>query len=269
MKQISRLWYYATSIVTLLTRFERPFQILAIFLGRPGSVPAEIQVKKGGYRFKIREAMDAWVIKETCVDHDYLSPADFQPHWTVVDIGAGLGDFTVFAAKQCPDGVVFAYEPLEESFQLLQHNLALNQITHVKIFQQATASSSGSMTAAHEPGKAVSTRFVAETAGIGAKEGLIPVISLAEILNRLPDGRCHLLKVDCEGCEFDLLMNSPPELLAQVERLSVETHDGYTGRSAVQLADYLKQQGFTVQLRANPVHAYLSFLYAERPGQNP
>jgi FkbM family methyltransferase len=266
MKQFSRLWYYAISIVTLLTRFERPFQILAIFLNRPGTLPAEIQVKEGGYRFKIREAMDAWVIKETCVDHDYLSPANFQPHWTVVDIGAGLGDFTVFAAKHCPDGVVFAYEPLAESFQLLQHNLALNQISHVKTFQQATASSSGSMTATQEPGKAVSTRFVAETAGADGKEGVIPVISLAEILDRLPDGCCHLLKVDCEGCEFDLLMNSPSKLLAQVERLSVETHDGYTDRSAGQLADYLKQQGFTVHLQANPVHPYLGFLYAERPG---
>jgi hypothetical protein len=131
MKLFSRIRYYAASIFTLLTRFERPFQILKIFLHWPGSLPAEIQLKHSRLRFSVREAMDIWVIKETCLDADYLPVSDLRPDWTVVDIGAGLGDFTIFAAKNCLNGQIFAYEPLKDSFDLLKHNLTLNQVTNV------------------------------------------------------------------------------------------------------------------------------------------
>ena len=264
MKLFSRIRYYAASVITLLTRFERPFQILAIFLDRPGSLPAEIQVKQGGYRFAVREAMDVWVIKETCVDADYLPGRDFRPDWTVVDIGAGLGDFTVLAAVHCPQGRVFAYEPLASSFELLCHNLSLNGITNVDAFQQGTAAVAGMMSAVPDGVEAVSTRFTAGEGAGNGKGAAVPVVTLAEILDKVPKGQCHLMKIDCEGCEFDLLFNSPPELLARIERLTIETHDGYAGYSTGRLATYLRQQGFTVRQAANPVHSYLEFIYAER-----
>lgn len=264
MKFFSRLRYYTTSIITLLTRFEQPLRILAVFLGWPGSLPTEVQVKKGGHRFIVREAMDVWVIKETCVDADYLPAQNFRPEWSVVDIGAGLGDFTVFAAANCPQGQVFAYEPLASSFELLQENLKLNRLTNVQAFQQATGSETGTMTAASETTQAVSTRFISGTAETGRPETGVPIVTLAEILDRLPNGRCHLMKIDCEGCEFDLLLNSPPALLARVERLTIETHDGYADKSTSQLAAYLQQQGYQVRRTSNPVHSYLGFIYAER-----
>jgi FkbM family methyltransferase len=204
--------------------------------------------------------MDVWVIKETCVDSDYLPPGGFQTDWQVVDIGAGLGDFTVFAAVNCPEGKVYAYEPLGRSFELLKHNLGLNQISNVTTFQQATAAVGGTMSAVSEETEAVSTRFATQQ---GEGTAMIPVITLGEILTRLPDGRCDLMKIDCEGCEFDLLLNSPPEHLRQIKRLTIETHDGFTDFSANHLAVYLEQQGFVVERKGNPVHDYLGFIYAE------
>lgn len=264
MKLFSKLRYYAASIITLLTRFERPFQIIKIFLGAPGSLPAEIKLKDNHLRFSVREAMDVWVIKETCVDGDYLPSQAYQPDWQVVDIGAGLGDFTILAALNCPDGRVLAFEPLESSFRLLQHNLSLNGFNNVAVYQQATAAVEGTMKPESTEKEAVSIRFVSERAAAENLGKEIPIITLAEILERLPDGHCHLMKIDCEGCEFDLLLNSPPELLNQIDRLTIETHDGYSDYTAKQLAAYLIAQGFKVKQRPNPVHGYLGFIYAER-----
>jgi FkbM family methyltransferase len=264
MKLFSRIRYYAASIMTLLTRFERPFQILKIFLHWPDSLPTEIQLKHSRLRFSVREAMDVWVIKETCIDADYLAGKDFCPDWTVVDIGAGLGDFTILAAKNCPDGQIFAYEPLKDSFDLLENNLTLNQVTNVYPFQQATASHRGLMVPIEGKTESVSTRLTQAEAIAEDETLFIPVITLAEILERLPNGHCHLMKIDCEGCEFDLLLNSPPELLARIDRLTIETHNGYTSYSTEQLAAHLQRHGFTVKRESNPVHGYLGFLYAER-----
>jgi len=265
MSSLTRYIYYARSVVTLLTRFEQPGRILRIFTGQAGALPAEVRLRQEGWRFQVREAMDVWVIKETCIDGDYVRQAALQPDWQVVDIGAGLGDFSVYAAARCPDGVVHAYEPLAESFALLQHNLALNGLKNVKVFHQATGPAGHVQAAGKADQPAVSVAFEASGEEIG-----VASLTLSQVLDRLPESRCDFLKVDCEGCEYDLLLGCPPETLAKVQRISAETHDqgghqpAVTGHSAAALAAFLSENGFRIIRRPNPVHSHLGFLFAER-----
>lgn len=259
MTLFSRYRYYAKSIFTLLNHFERPGQILSIFLGFPNSLPAEIKLRHGGFRFRVRQKMDVWVIKETCIDGDYFWCGGIQSGWNIVDIGAGLGDFAVLAAKGCQPGVVHAYEPLAESFGLLQDNLALNQVENVQCFQKAAVAGKKALKPITEDVSAVSTRFVEDVGSIGLNS-----VDLVQIIERLPRSRCDFLKIDCEGCEFELLMHSPAPILSCIQNLSLETHDGYSEHNSAELAEFLRQNGFQVQQRPNPVHDYLGFLYARR-----
>lgn len=259
MSFFTRSRYYAKSILTLVIHFERPVQILSIFLGFPNSLPAEIKLRRRDLRFRVLQKMDVWMIKETCIDGDYFWRGGLQPGWNVVDIGAGLGDFTVLAAKKSQPGIVHAYEPLARSFDLLQKNLALNQVTNVQSFREAAVAGNKAVTPLSEDVSAASTRFV-ESAG---SNGLLSV-DLAQIIDRLPASHCDFLKIDCEGCEFDLLMQSPAPILSRIKRLSIETHDGYTAHNSSELARYLSYNGFQVYQRPNPVHEYLGFLYARQ-----
>ena len=203
---MSKYSYYTRSVITLLTRFERPGRILAIFLGLPGALPAEVRLRREGWRFLVREAMDVWVIKETCLDGDYAREATLRPDWQVVDVGAGLGDFTVYAAAHCPEGVVHAYEPLPASFELLEYNLKLNGLENARVFRQATGAAGRVVPTGEQDRPAVSTAFDASSAEAG-----VVSVTLAQILDRLPGSRCDLLKVDCEGCEYELLQGASPE----------------------------------------------------------
>ena len=239
--------------------FKRSWQIIGIFLGFPGTLPAEVALRRSGWRFSVRSAMDVWIIKETCIDNDYMAGTDFDPAWTVVDIGAGLGDFTVLAAKSCPDGLVHAYEPHSQSYNLLVHNLALNQIDRVTCFEEAVGRAGQSLQASGRAKEAVSTTFV-ERGG----ETSLPSIELREILDRLPSKQCDLMKIDCEGCEFGLLLSADIDLLSRVSRISIEAHDGYFGHSTEDLVAHLGKNGFSVRREPNPVHSYLSIIYAER-----
>jgi FkbM family methyltransferase len=260
MSVFSRGRYYLRSIGTLLTELNQPLRTVALYLGWPGLFPTQIVLRRSGWRFKVRSAMDIWIIKETCLDQDYLKEiATLEPHWTVVDIGAGLGDFTILAAKQCMQGVVHAYEPLPESFILLQHNLRLNGVDNVRAFSSAVSARASSLAPESRDVAAVSTRFVRRS-GIGAAA----TTSLLQILDALPGGRCDFMKIDCEGCEYDLLLNSPSALLARIDRLILEYHNHATVHNGQELMIHLQKQGYDVQLRANPVHRYLGFLFAQR-----
>ncbi len=248
--------------MTLLTKFENPGKIVAIFLGKAKELPTEIQIKKSSLHFRVRTPMDIWVIKETCIDMDYLPDSmKVDSGWNIVDIGAGLGDFTVLTAKNSPNGTVHAYEPLPESSQLLHHNLALNSIQNAICFAEAVAAKSGTLTIASGNVEAVSTQFVHTSK---SNEQTVTAVSLQTVLNRLPNQHCDWMKIDCEGGEFDIILNSPPELLSRIDRLSMEYHDSLTARNHLDLVKHLKSNGFQVDFRENPVHADLGFIFAKQ-----
>ena len=138
--------------------------------------------------------------------------------------------------------------------------MALNDAENVWPFREASAPSDQGQLAADTDGPAVSTRFM-----VGAGQDTVPAVDLTQILDRLPNGHCDFLKIDCEGCEYRLLLGCPPETLIRIQRISAETHDGVDGHSASELAEFLSQNGFQVRQRPNPVHDHLGFLYAERP----
>ncbi len=52
-------------------------------------------------RMLVHNRMDAWSVKETFLDRFYSRyGTEIEPYWTIVDIGAAIGEFTVFAAQQ-------------------------------------------------------------------------------------------------------------------------------------------------------------------------
>lgn len=255
---MSKYSYYLGSILSLIWGFKRPWQIVGIFLGLTRTLPAEVALRRSGWRFSVRSAMDVWVIKETCIDNNYMAGSKFDPAWTVVDIGAGLGDFTVLAAKSCPDGLVHAYEPHNQSYKLLESNLALNHIDRVICFEEAAGRAGQQLRPANQAKEAVSTLFV-ERGGNSS----VPSVGLDAILERLPNKECDLMKIDCEGCEFELLLNADRDQLSRIRRITIEVHDGYSRHSTTELMAHLEKNGFSVRREPSPVHSYLSILFAE------
>jgi FkbM family methyltransferase len=263
MPLLSAVAYYAASLPRLLAGFERPLRTSAAVLGL-GRFPIEVGIRGRGLRFKVRDAMDLWILKETCLDDVYV-PAEVRPlrDWAVIDVGAGIGDFAVMIASRCPKGTVHAYEPMADSFALLRDNVALNRVGNVVAHRAAVASREGRLTLRLPEGRpAVLARFVEGESGADCARAR----DLASVLDALPDSRCDFMKVDCEGCEFDLLMGAEPALLHRIHRISVEVHDGFTAYRGADLAGHLVAHGYRVRLRRNPVHRHLGQLYAERAG---
>jgi len=207
--------------------------------------------------------MDVWIIKETCIDNGYLRGIEIESDWSVIDVGAGLGDFTILAAATFTDGSVHAYEPYGQSYQLLEHNLGLNHIVGVSCFEEAAGRAGTRLSAMESSKEAVSTSFI-ETDVETSEPSSVPSVDLSQMLARLPGGICDLLKIDCEGCEFELLISAEAESLEKVLRITMETHDGFRGHSTSKLIHYLSTRGFTIRQEPNPVHSDLHSIYAER-----
>jgi FkbM family methyltransferase len=220
---------------------------------------------QSGCTFRVRSIMDLWIIKETCLDRDYEK--DLPPYgenWTIIDIGAGLGDFSVCAAWRHPDRKIAAFEPFRESFGLLQENLRLNGIRNVQAFPLAVGARSGPMQLQTVTGVAVRHSTAAPATPGPAASLPVEGVTLAQAMEKAGFARCNLLKVDCEGGEYDIFFQTPEETLRKIDRIAMEYHDGCTPHSHTELADFLRGHGFSVTLRNNPVHPNIGFLSAVR-----
>jgi FkbM family methyltransferase len=207
--------------------------------------------------------MDVWIIKETCLDRDYeRSFVQVENGWTVVDVGAGLGDFTVLVGRRCPDSTIFAFEPLPESYDLLLANLALNRLANVRTIPAALAGTSGTLQLSSRAGLAERSRTHPDP-GDGPTVP-VPAIGLEQAFERFGIRQCDFLKMDCEGAEYDILFGAPEDALRRIRRIAMEYHEGVTRYGCEDLVRLLEKRGFVVETRPNPAHRDIGFLFATR-----
>ena len=83
-----------------------------------------------GEIYCISEVEARATVHEIFVDKLYLQEGiSILPGDIVLDVGANIGVFTLFAAKQ--GAQVFAYEPVPPTFEVLQHNIHLHRLDGV------------------------------------------------------------------------------------------------------------------------------------------
>ena len=222
-------------------------------------------VLRNGLRFYVRTALDLWIIKETCLDHQYeRASVPFQNGWMVLDIGAGLGDFTVNVAKTCPRTLVFAYEPFPPSYQLLQENLKLNGIANVQTFPCAIAAENGTLELRAVSAEAVE-QSTAASESRASRAIQVESISLDKALADID--HCEYVKMDCEGAEYSILFSAGETTLRKIQHICLEYHDGVTAFSHRELAAFFERNNFRVSEQPNPAHRHLGLIYASN--QNP
>lgn len=256
--RLSKWAYYTRSIPLLLGGVKNWTSLPIALLSGRGRV-----VRLADLAFLYRDAMDVWAIKETCLDDHYraagLAP---RPGDVVVDIGGGLGDFALMVGRRHPQARVLAFEPFPESAALFRRNQALNRVANVTLFEQAVAGADGELSLTISARASVqhsTARAPAEGATIA-----VATRSLAAVFAEHAVERCAMLKLDCEGAEFEILLGLDEAALARIERISLEYHDGVTAHSHRDLAAFLAGAGFRVEIQPSPVHDHLGYLYAQR-----
>jgi FkbM family methyltransferase len=92
----------------------------------------------------------------------------------------------------------------------------------------------------------------------------VPSLSIADMFEKYQIDQCDLLKMDCEGAEYEIILNLNIAILNRVARIVMEYHNNVTSYTHSDLVTYLETRGYRVRITPNRVHDYLGYLYAER-----
>lgn len=167
----------------------------------------------------------------------------------LVDVGANIGNHTLFAAGVCEARVV-AFEPSPSLAEHCAANLALNGVKdRVILRQEGVGAHSGRARIVPGPvGNAGMTRLELNDAGDD-----VDVVSLDESLATLglvPT----VVKVDVEGMEVDVLRGAEQTLRHHRPALYVEAADA---EALAAVRDVLEPLGYEVAARFNATPTYL------------
>jgi len=208
------------------------------------------------------------LVEEIWVRQRYL-PVDWRsaPGAVVVDIGANVGVFSVWAAHRLSAGRIVAVEPAAEAARFLLANLERNRVSGVSVLQAAVGGRSGDATLHRRGAGALTTLFERDFYGSRFHPAAtVRVVTLDDLFALFGIGRCDLLKIDAEGAEYDILLAARPETLAKVRHIAIEYHVGLNEHRPEELESSLEQHGFAV-MRFPPLDIEGGHLHASRRDQ--
>ncbi len=225
---------------------------------------------------------DELVVREVLAANEYRLPERFKSTDAIVDVGAHIGISSV-ACLLRGAGSVWAYEADAENFSLLKKNLS--GYIGAKCFHCAVWRSDRrdklKFSGYPEGMNACGSTLPDITIGGKNMQIAVPSISLDEIIRKAGErtGRVRLIKIDCEGAEYPILLTS--RMLGRVDEIVGEVHefgglmvpgamvDGILRYDRDTIKKHLVNQGFDVEMVFNsgsPGGKVQAFnFYAKRP----
>lgn len=187
---------------------------------------------------------------------------EIGPTDVVVDVGANMGLFALWAAPQAHRGRVICIEPTGV-IGCLERSLPGSGLSNVEIVRCAIGREEGVLELVEYPGFTATTHAAAfRPATLG--QLLIHLLwrgsqkrpvrttcrcrSLDRVLEELGVERVDLLKIDCEGGEYDIVDSLSDRALERTSRIVMEFHRLHRSHDHRRLVRRLRDAGFQVRV---------------------
>ncbi len=169
-----------------------------------------------------REIVGYWeVFLEKCYENNFFLFPSFKDNLTVVDVGANVGMFSLWAASQISNVHIYAFEPNPKIFERLKYNIKANGLVNCVIAEcLAICAREGSVY--FKQSEATLTSKVVEYSEPGIIK--VPVISLDKWVRQQNIESVDFLKIDTEGYEMEVFKGAQEIALNIVRNLVVECH---------------------------------------------
>lgn len=166
------------------------------------------------------------------------------------DIGANIGIATIIMAKLNPESTIYSFEPNRKVFSMLLKNIELNNLSNVKAFNLAVS---------NKINKQLTLSIYSIWSGASStcadqqlfsshwndnQSYQVDCISFDDVIINNNIDSIYLLKIDCEGAEFDIIYDSELFKKGVVKNIVGEFHDLKYNKSlnkSQELINYTKE----------------------------
>ena len=215
---------------------------------------------RSGLKIKIRvnstdlmALTHVWMIQEYSGDDFPISNDD-----VIIDVGAHIGLFALFASQFCKNGKIFCYEPIKENYKILIENIEMNQIQNIFPNNLAVTKETSRVKIFLNDDQSGHSMFIQNKNFVEVDSK-----SLSDIFIDNGIKECDFLKLDCEGAEYEIIESLPSDLFTKINKTAIEYHMVDTKPELLkQLINKLKQFSFSVHTR--PLFVDIGFLFGKK-----
>ena len=147
----------------------------------------------------------------------HLTPEKVKDR-VVIDFGANIGSFSLYAALLGAKQVI-SVEPISALYDTFLKNIRRLGLTNITTLKNIVAEEGNKFL----PVSLNSNTGANSMYNVSDKYEVVETITFAEIMNRI-QGHDILMKLDCEGGEYDVLLNAKPEHLTRISEIMMEIH---------------------------------------------
>jgi FkbM family methyltransferase len=213
---------------------------------------------------------DLPILVEVLVFGIYHKYFPFNKTVKIIDIGAHNGYFSIWSSINTNNqSQIFAYEPVPANYEIALNNIKNNNISNIKLYNKGVSGRREELTLylseKHTGGHSIYKERVLKCNAKAISEIGIECITLEDIFNENRIKNCDFCKMDCEGAEFDILLNAPENILQNVNVFSIEFHE-FGGHKVNELVGLFKRKNFRVEFSYSPSSLGIKYgmLYAKR-----
>lgn len=229
----------------LVSSWKYWFALIVKFLPGLYKAPIRLTLREGG-TFSISDFMSLYIYTEIFVDKSYDYPNLGMGNPTILDIGANTGLFTLRMKELYPAATVYCYEPFLSNYKELSQNIRLSELKDVKIINKGVGGSSRS------------EKLFINKSNLGghslfAKEARseefvkIEILGFPDLLKNLPQNRINLVKMDCEGAEYEIIKSIDVLSASKIEIIIFESTESVYNLN--ELLEHLKSLGFSIEFK--------------------
>ena len=181
----------------------------------------------------------------------------------IIDVGANIGVFTLYAAREAPEARIIALEPFPDTRSRLAELVNSNGLAgRVAVLDCALAGSSG--TGAMDEADGIPSqyrRIYSEAtrtlnaehrgkAGLAESTDGVAVrkITMAEMLDEAKVESADFMKMNIHGSEYEVLLSTPAQVLRRCARIAVQYHEmpAASGLTKHSIFEHLGRSGFVL-----------------------
>ena len=151
-------------------------------------------------------------------DYDFLPVKDR----VVIDIGANIADSSIYFAMTGAKKVI-ALEPFPKNFEIAQKNITLNGFTDkIELLNAGCCGGQSKDMVLDASANGVGCQTMQSSLGSN-----IHFYTLRELVDKYNIDSPAVLKLDCEGCEYDIILSNGKTVLDKFSHIQVEYHYGF------------------------------------------
>ena len=151
---------------------------------------------------------------------EYEAPGfEIKENDTIIDVGGLIGLFMLFCEQFCHKGKIYCFEPELNNYRIFSDNVKLNNLENIHSFNMAISKQDGNVPLYLNDDSSGHSIFLKNSNSIQVES-----ITLQKVFELNNIKKCNLLKLDCEGSEYEIINSLPDSYFSMIDKIIIEYH---------------------------------------------